>query len=124
MVAWYAPKQLIKKAKGKFPQCLNELPILMPTSHSTVRQLIDQWLVKHDITPNIVGEFEDSALLKTFAASGLGIFPAGKLIENDLKVTYGIELMGVCDGIYEYFYAIRHDKKIQHPLVQAIIEQQ
>ena len=123
MVAWYATKQLLKNAKGKFPQCLNELPILMPTSHSTVRQLIDQWLAKHDITPNIVGEFEDSALLKTFAASGLGIFPAGKLIEKDLKDTYGIELLGSCDGIYEYFYAIRHDKKIQHPLVQAIIKQ-
>lgn len=124
MIAWYAPKQLIKNVKGKFPQCLNELPILIPTSHSSVRQLIDQWLAKHDITPNIVGEFEDSALLKTFAASGLGIFPAGKLIEKDLKDTYGIELLGSCDGIFEYFYAIRHDKKIQHPLVQAIIKQQ
>ncbi|WP_231971014.1 LysR substrate-binding domain-containing protein [Polynucleobacter necessarius] len=122
-IAWYAPKQLLKKVKGTIPECLNALPILIPTTHSTVRQLIDQWLVKHDITPNIVGEFEDSALLKTFATSGLGIFPAGKLIEKDLKDTYGIELLGNCNGIYEYFYAIRHDKKIQHPLVQAIIQQ-
>ena len=122
-IAWYAPKQLLKKIKGKFPECIKELPILLPTSHSTVRPLIDQWLRKHDITPNIVGEFEDSALLKTFAASGLGIFPAGKLIEKDLKDTYGIELLGVCDDIHEYFYAIRSEKKIQHPLVQAIIKQ-
>ena len=122
-IAWYAPKQLIKKVKGKFPECLKDLPILLPTSHSTVRPLIDQWLYKHDITPNIVGEFEDSALLKTFAASGLGVFPAGKLIEKDLKDTYAIELLGSCNDIYEYFYAIRSDKKIQHPLVEAIIRQ-
>jgi LysR family transcriptional activator of nhaA len=122
-IAWYAPKQLIKKSKGKFPECLKELPMLLPTSHSTVRPLIDQWLSKHGITPNIVGEFEDSALLKAFAASGLGIFPAGKLIEKDLKNTYGIELLGSCNDIYEYFYAIRSEKKIQHPLVQAIIQQ-
>ena len=122
-IAWYAPKQLIKKNKGKFPECLKELPMLLPTSHSTVRLLIDQWLSKHGITPNIVGEFEDSALLKTFAASGLGVFPAGKLIEKDLKNTYGIELLGSCNDIYEYFYAIRSEKKIQHPLVQAIIQQ-
>jgi LysR family transcriptional activator of nhaA len=87
-----------------------------------VRPLIDQWFIKHDITPNIVGEFEDSALLKTFAASGLGVFPAGKLIESDLKETYGIGLLGNCDGIYEYFYAIRSEKKILHPLVEAIIK--
>lgn len=123
VLAWYASKQLIKKAKGKFPECLQELPILLPTAHSTVRVLLDQWLNKHNITPNIVGEFEDSALLKTFAASGLGAFPAGLLIENDLKDTYGLELLGSCENIHEYFYAIRSEKKIQHPLVQAIIKQ-
>jgi len=122
-IAWYSPKQFLKIAKNNFPDCLSELPILLPTSHSIVRLLMDQWFNKLGITPNIIGEFQDSALLKTFAASGMGVFPAGKLIENDLKETYGIELIGHCDGIYEYFYAIRSEKKIQHPLVQAIIEQ-
>lgn len=122
-IAWFSPKQFLKKTKATFPECLRELPVLLPTSHSTVRLLIDQWFSKHGITPNIVGEFEDSALLKTFAASGLGIFPAGKLIEKDLKETYGMELLGNCEEIYEYFYAIRSEKKIQHPLVQAIIKQ-
>ncbi|MBU3551587.1 LysR family transcriptional regulator [Polynucleobacter sp. MWH-Berg-3C6] len=122
-IAWFSPKQFLKKAKKSFPECLRELPVLLPTSHSTVRLLIDQWFSKHGITPNIVGEFEDSALLKTFAASGLGVFPAGKLVEKDLKETYGMELLGNCEEIYEYFYAIRSEKKIQHPLVQAIIKQ-
>ena len=121
-IAWFIPKQFAKKIKKSFPECLNDLPILMPTSHSTVRHLIDQWFIKHEITPNIVGEFEDSALLKTFAASGLGAFPAGKLIEKDLKETYGIEWLGNCDEIFEYFYAIRSEKKILHPLVEAIIQ--
>ena len=122
-IAWFSPKQFLKKAKKSFPECLRELPVLLPTSHSTVRLLIDQWFSKHGITPNIVGEFEDSALLKTFAASGLGVFPAGKLVEKDLKETYSMELLGNCEEIYEYFYAIRSEKKIQHPLVQAIIKQ-
>lgn len=122
-MAWFSPKQFMKKSKRNFPECLRELPVLLPTSHSTVRLLIDQWLSKQGITPNIVGEFEDSALLKTFAASGLGVFPAGKLVEKDLKETYGMELLGDCEDIYEYFYAIRSEKKIQHPLVQAIIKQ-
>jgi LysR family transcriptional activator of nhaA len=121
-IAWFIPKQFGKKIKKSFPECLNDLPILMPTSHSTVRHLIDQWFIKHEITPNIVGEFEDSALLKTFAASGLGAFPAGKLIEKDLKETYGIEWLGNCDEIFEYFYGIRSEKKILHPLVEAIIQ--
>ena len=87
-----------------------------------MRPLIDQWFNKNNIVPNIVGEFEDSALLKTFAASGLGVFPAGELIQKDLKATYGIEFLGSCGDIYEYFYAIRSEKKIHHPLVEAIIK--
>jgi LysR family transcriptional activator of nhaA len=46
------------------------------------------------------------------------------LIEKDLKETYGIELLGDCENIFEYFYAIRSEKKIEHPLVQAIIQQE
>jgi LysR family transcriptional activator of nhaA len=122
-IAWFGPKQLLKKSKKDFPECLNELPILLPTQHSSVRLLIDQWLGKHGITPNIAGEFQDSALLKAFAAGGLGVFPAGKLIEKELKETYDFQLLGHCDDTYEYFYAIRSEKKIQHPLVQAIIKQ-
>jgi LysR family transcriptional activator of nhaA len=122
-IAWYYPKSLVKGSKKRFPELLSELPILLPTSHSTVRLLIDQWFNKQGITPNVVGEFEDSALLKTFAASGLGAFPAAKQIEKELKDTYGMELLGNCEDIYEYFYAIRSEKKIEHPLVEAIIRQ-
>jgi len=68
----------------------------LPTSHSIVRTSVGQRFIKNNVIPDIVGEFEDSALLKTFAASGFGVFPAGKLIQKDLKETYGIEFLGTC----------------------------
>jgi LysR family transcriptional activator of nhaA len=120
-IAWFGPKKLLKQSKKPFPECLNELPILLPTTHSKVRHLIDQWFTENGINPNITGEFEDSALLKTFAASGLGVFPAGEGIRKDLQEIYHIEMIGKCEHVYEYFYAIRSEKKIQHPLVEAII---
>ena len=123
-IAWFGPKKLLKQSKKSFPECLNELPILLPTTHSKVRHLIDQWLAQNNIKPNIAGEFEDSALLKTFAASGFGIFPAGDIIAKDLRETYHIEMIGKCEDLYEYFYAIRSEKKIQHPLIEAIIKRQ
>ncbi|MBU3621039.1 LysR family transcriptional regulator [Polynucleobacter sp. CS-Odin-A6] len=121
-IAWFGPSKVLKRSKKAFPQCLNDLPILLPTTHSKVRHLIDQWFVHNGISPNIAGEFEDSALLKTFAASGLGVFPAGKIIAKDLKETYHMDLIGDCEDIYGYFYAIRSEKKIQHPLIEAIIK--
>jgi LysR family transcriptional activator of nhaA len=120
-IAWFGPKKWLKQSKKAFPACLNDLPVLLPTTHSRVRYLIDQWFAENGINPNIAGEFEDSALLKTFAASGLGVFPAGESIRKDLQETYHIEMIGKCANIYEYFYAIRSERKIRHPLVEAII---
>ncbi len=120
-IAWYIPHQLVGQVKHRFPECLNHIPVLLPTTHSTVRLLIDQWFIKHRVTPNIIGEFEDSALLKTFAVSGLGAFPAGKIIQKELEDTYAMQVLGDCTNIFEYFYAIRSEKKIQNPLVEAII---
>ncbi len=121
-IAWYGIKKVRSESKKGFPECLNELPILLPTSHSSVRLLIEQWFDKLSITPNIVGEFEDSALLETFAASGMGVFPAVQLVQKELKGTYGIDLIGTCEGVNEYFYAIRSEKKMQNPLVEAVIK--
>jgi LysR family transcriptional activator of nhaA len=120
-IAWYIPHQLISEVKHDFPECLNHIPVLLPTSHSTVRLSIDQWFIKNRVTPNIIGEFEDSALLKTFAVSGLGVFPAGQIIQKELEDTYQMKVLGSCAGIFEYFFAIRSEKKIQNPLVEAII---
>jgi LysR family transcriptional activator of nhaA len=120
-IAWYIPHQLTSEVKHDFPECLNHIPVLLPTSHSTVRLSIDQWFIKNKVTPNIIGEFEDSALLKTFAVSGLGVFPAGQIIQKELEDTYQMTVLGSSSGIFEYFFAIRSEKKIQNPLVEAII---
>ena len=48
-------------------------------------------------------------------------YTATEIIKKDLKETYHIDMIGKCEDIHEYFYAIRPEKKIQHPLVEAII---
>ena len=121
-VDWYASHHFFSKAKKRFPACLNELPILLPTQHSSVRVKIDQWFEKNNITPQILGEFEDSALLKTFGASGVGILPAPNSVDADLNATYQLRSIGACKNVYEYFYAIRAEKKIANPLIEAIIK--
>ena len=120
-MAWFTPAKWLLQARKKFPKCLNDLPVLLPTAHSKVRLNIDQWFNKHGITPHIVGEFEDSALLKTFGSGGLGVLPAPDCIKNDLKSNYGLVKFGDCDGVFEYFYAIRAEKKIVNPLILSIL---
>ena len=74
-VDWYGPSRLLRRADVQaFPQSLERLPVLLPTGHSVLRQTLDRWFREQGIHPNVVGEFEDSALMSVFAARGLGVF--------------------------------------------------
>jgi len=122
-VSWLASNELLEEAKQNFPYSLASIPVIMPTYHSTVRFKLDLWFEQLGITPNIVGEFEDNALMVTFGSSGFGVFPAASILIAELKHHYQVHPVGACEEIHEYFYAIRSEKRIQHPLVQSILKQ-
>ncbi len=101
---------------------LSTLPLLLPTTHSAVRNRLNQWMDKHQIQPNVVGEFEDSALLATFAATGMGLFPAPELVRDELTQRLGFVWLGACEGVVEQFYLIGSERKVMHPLVKLVLE--
>jgi LysR family transcriptional activator of nhaA len=120
-IGWYGTPSLVEAARKDFPQSLAEVPVLLPTAHTAVRDRIDQWFEQRAIRPRVVGEFEDSALLKTFGASGMGIFPAAEWAHDDLLAHFAVQRLGPCEGVTEHFFAIGTEKKVQHPLVQRLL---
>ena len=122
-VAWYASPSLLEAARPGFPDSLATVPVLLPTSHTAVRDRLDMWFEKLGVRPKIVGEFEDSALLKTFGASGMGVFPAAAMVDDELTSHYAVHQLGPCEGVLEQFFAIGTEKKVQHPLVQRLLNQ-
>ncbi|MBL8316998.1 MAG: LysR family transcriptional regulator [Burkholderiaceae bacterium] len=120
-VAWYAPASLAAVAQRGFPGSLAELPVLLPSHHAAVRLRIDQWFERHALHPRVVGEFEDSALLKTFAAGGMGVFPAASRVHDDLVRRYRVRRIGECEGVEEHFFAIGTERRVQHPLVSRLV---
>jgi LysR family transcriptional activator of nhaA len=74
------------------------------------------------MTANIVGEFEDSALMKVFGQKGLGLFPAPLALARDIKAQYGAELVGRLLGLTERAYAITVERRLKHPAAVAISE--
>lgn len=121
-VAWYGHAALAKIATKNFPHSLADVPILLPTTHTAVRARLDHWFERRAIRPRIVGEFEDGALLNTFGASGMGVFPATQWVHDALLEQYGVQRLGPCEGVAEHFFAIGAEKKVQHPLVQRLLQ--
>jgi LysR family transcriptional regulator, transcriptional activator of nhaA len=123
-LGWYAPEAWLAQAKASFPQSLQEVPVLLPTAHASVRLRLDQWFEEQGVVPRTVGEFEDSALLTTFGGSGMGVLPASELMRDKLAQGYGLTWFAPCEGVQEHFFAIGTARKVQHPLVQRLLNQQ
>ena len=121
-LAWFAPAALVKKGGKRFPECLADMPLLLPTGHAAVRPRLDQWFERHGIRPQVAGEFEDSALLATFGRSGMGAFPASRWSRAELLADKGLRLLGDTPELVEHFFLISAQRRIQHPLVQKLVQ--
>ncbi len=119
-VSFFGSKALVKKYKRGFPKSLNDAPVLLPLEHLTLRRSLDQWFDRHDLRPQVVAEFEDSALLKVFGGDGLGLFAAPSVVEKEVAAQYGVQLLGRVEEVRERFYAISVERRLRHPAVVAI----
>ena len=104
-----------------FPDCLNGAPFLLPTRNNALRGRIDEWFELHNARPDVVGEFEDNALLNTFGRRGAGLFFAPAALAADLQEQFGAVLVGQVPQVREQVYAISNERKIKHPAVEAIL---
>jgi LysR family transcriptional regulator, transcriptional activator of nhaA len=115
--------RFVDQYRAGFPKSLDGAPFLLPTENTTLRRSLDQWFEAQCIRPTVRGEFEDSALLKTFGRSGEGVFAVPAAIESDIRDHYGVGRIGRAAGLRERFYAISVERKLKHPAVVAISEQ-
>lgn len=122
-LSFLAVPEMARKYRSKFPRSLNGAPVCLPTDLTAVRRSLNHWLDDNDIHPKIVAEFEDSALLKVFGQSGLGIVPVPTAIEKEVKKQYEMQLVGRLDEVVDRFFAISVEKRVHHPAVQAIVKQ-
>lgn len=112
---------LAKKFSPGFPESLNGAPLLLPTRNNAIRGRIDHWFETHNLRPDIVGEFDDNALLNTFGRNGMGLFPAPSALIKDVDAQFGAMPVGELQNVHEQFYAISNERKIKHPAVDAIL---
>ena len=116
-----APK-LAARYRKNFPACLDAAPFLLPIEGSSLRRSLDQWFDSIGVRPNVVAEFKDRALMKTFGQAGTGIFAAPDAIEKEVRDRYRVGLIGRIESVVERFYAISVERKLKHPAVVTITE--
>lgn len=113
---------LAQSLKKGFPKNLTGAPFLMPLVGSALRKQLEQYFEANALTPRVVGEFEDSALLKVFGSRGLGIFATPTAIEGDVARKFDVMPLGRTDEVKHQFFAISVERRLRHPAVVAVAE--
>jgi len=121
-VTWFGSAKLAAAHRRGFPGSLDGAPLLLPAPGAALRRALDLWFDSRGLRPQIVGEFEDSALLKVFGQRGAGLFAGPSAIEREISRQYGARVVGRAPEVRERFYAISAQRKLSHPAVQAITE--
>ena len=121
-ISLFGTAELAGRYTDNFPACLQGAPLLLPTRNTALRGRLDQWLEANKIKAELIGEFEDGALLKTFGGHGLGLFPGPSIPDRSVDKQQQLFAVGELVGVREQCFAISNDRKIKHPAVEAIIE--
>ena len=120
-LAFFGVTQLNPGART-FPALLDEAPLLLPGVEAATRGHIDRWLSDQRLSPRIVGEFDDGALMKAFGQAGVGYFPAPALLAEEICARYGVECVGASNEMTEAFWAISVERRVNHPAIKVVIE--
>ena len=121
-VTFFAAGAVASRLRRGFPRSLTGQPILLPAETTALRRSLDAWFEREGIRPSVVGEFEDSALLKVFGQAGQGVFPAPSAIAEQVRPQHRVAVVGRTDDVRERFYAISVERKLKHPAVTVIVE--
>ena len=121
-MSFFCAPTLMSQIKGRFPACLNGMPMLIHGASASVRQQFEGWLIRHELQPHIVGEFDDGALMTAFGRQGRGVFMAPTVLEAETVAQFGVTVIGRSDELVEEFFAVSVERRIRHPCVVAITD--
>ena len=119
-VVFVAAPALAARYRRGFPRSLDGAPLLVPSTGTSLRRALEQWIESIGIHPRVVAEFEDTALMQAFGREGVGIFPIPSVVERDARRQYGVRVVGRLPDVLARFYAISAERRLKHPAVVAI----
>ncbi len=120
---WVGTPTLAARARHDFPRSLRDLPLLLPGANAAQSAPLARWLQEQKLASHVVGEFDDTALMKSFGEAGVGVFPVPEVILEEVCRHYGVEPAGRLDEIQVSYYAISLERRLTHPAVLAVSQQ-
>jgi LysR family transcriptional activator of nhaA len=121
-LSFYAVPELARKYRATFPQSLAEAPLLVPAEGAALRATLDRWFAARGVTPNVIVEAEDRALLHHFAEIGMGLTPVASVTAAEVSRQFNLVKVGELKQVSERYYIAIAPGRDEHPLVASLLE--
>ena len=106
-----------------FPAVLEQRKLLIPGSRTSMGRKVLQWFDRQGLKPDILGEFDDAALMKAFARYHHdAIFLAPTLYLSEVEEDTSLQMLGGIEELKEEYYVIFAERMIQHPAVKNVCD--
>ncbi|WP_065187474.1 transcriptional activator NhaR [Shewanella woodyi] len=115
-VAFFSAEQFSQS----FPECLEQGKLLIPGKRTSLGQQLYHWFDVNGLNVNILGEFDDAAMMKAFGYFKQGIFVAPSIYKQDI-LSHGMHLLGETTDIKEVYHVMFAERMIQHPAVKRLL---
>ncbi len=107
-----------------FPLLLEQRKLLIPGSRTSMGRKIRQWFDHQGIQPNILGEFDDAALMKAFSRYHPETIFLAPIFHDVTEVSddRSLHLVSPIEEVKEEYYVIFAERMIQHPAVKNVCD--
>ena len=119
-LVFVAHRQVSARVRAPFPQCLQELPLLLPGKESLLRGRLDAWFDRQHLHVKVAGEFDDAALMTAFGWEGVGAFPLPTVLLAEHQARGDIELLGPVDSVTLQYTAITVRRHAGHDALKLM----
>lgn len=119
-VTFLAAPPLARRMRGRFPHGLDGAPMLLPGGDSALRPQLLAWFDAVGVRPDIVGDFDDTAVMKAFGQAGAGIFAMPSMVAKETAKQFGVLPIGSTDKVLHQVYAVTGERRLSNPAVLAI----
>lgn len=117
---FFATPALGIRRQAGFPGSLDGAPFLMPGEGTALHRALAAWFETEGLRPEVIAEFDDTALLEVFGQDGAGLFAAPSAIATEVTRQYGVVVVGATEEVRARYYAISPERRLKHPAVVAL----
>jgi LysR family transcriptional activator of nhaA len=106
----------------RFPKSLHGVPLLVPSKSSDIRLTFDAICAERGITPHIVAEVDDMAMMRLLARDSRAVALLPSVVVRDELKSGLLQEYGVVPGLFEHFFAITTERRFPHPLERVLLK--